>query len=454
MRSLAPTILHLRALNDKAKQAVHVDHGMLSLAEHFMTAFPTTFPVDKVRDMFPAISGPENPPVFLDNAAGTQVPQMVVDAVASAMINAACNLGGRFSGSHRAMAIWDAAHQAGADFVGAPSPRGIIIGMSMTALTLHMSRSIGRLCQPGDEIVLTRMDHEGDVAPWLLMAQDRGLTVRWVEFDRESWQIEPAALRAVMSSRTKLVAMNYASNMTGSINDIKALTRVAHEFGALAYVDAVQMVPHHLPDVVDLDCDFLVCSSYKFFGPHLGILWGRESVLEQMEAYKCRCASDDLPEKFEHGTPQTELLAGLVATAEYLAWLGAETGYSGTRREKMSGAYSAFERHETPLTLRLIEGILAIPGTKIHGITNPNRMASRVPTVSFTHDSISTHAFAQALADREIFIWSGHNYALEPARHLGLSEDTGVVRLAIAHYNTADEVERALAALAGVVANA
>jgi cysteine desulfurase family protein (TIGR01976 family) len=410
------------------------------------------FPINAVRARFPAISRPAVPPVFLDNAAGTQVPQMVVDAVADAMINAACNLGGRFSGSRRAMDIWDAAHQAGADIVGAPSPRGLIIGMSMTALTLHISRSIGRLCQPGDEIVVTRMDHEGDVAPWLLMAEDRGLTVRWVPFDTESWQVEPAALRAVMTDRTRLVAMNYASNLTGSINDIKALTKVAHEFGALAYVDAVQMVPHHLPDVVDLDCDFLACSPYKFFGPHMGVLWGRESVLERMEAYKCRCASEDLPEKYEHGTPQTELLAGLVATADYLAWLGTETGHDGSRRDRMLGAYAAFGRHETPLTLRLIEGIVAIPGTTIHGITNPNRIAHRVPTVSFTHKTIPTHAFAEALAAQEIFVWSGHNYALEPARQLGLDEDTGVVRLAIAHYNTAEEVERTLAALARVAA--
>ncbi|WP_353229176.1 cysteine desulfurase-like protein [Novosphingobium sp.] len=410
----------------------------------------TPFPIDLVRARFPAIAGTDRPPVYLDNAAGTQVPQPVIDAVARAMADGACNLGGKFAGSHRAMEIWDAAHVAGADIVGAPSPRGVIIGASMTALTLHMSRSIALLCQPGDEIVLTRMDHEGDVAPWLLMARDRGLTVRWVPFDTESWQIEPDALRAVMGPRTRLVAMNYASNMTGSINDIAALVRVVHEFGALAYVDAVQLTPHHLPDVQALDCDFLVCSAYKFFGPHMAVLWGRERVLEMLEAYKCRCSSDDLPEKFEHGTPQTELLAGLTATADYLAWLGDVTGHAGTRRQRMLGGYAAFGAHETPLTLRLIAGILAIPGTTIHGITNPNRISQRVPTVSFTHDRISTHTFAQALADQNIFVWSGHNYALEPARQLGLDEDTGVVRLAIAHYNTAEEIERVLVALAEV----
>jgi cysteine desulfurase family protein (TIGR01976 family) len=410
------------------------------------------FPIDLVRSRFPAIAGTDRPPVFLDNAAGTQVPQPVIDAVARAMAEGACNLGGKFAGSHRAMDIWDAAHAAGADILGAPSSRGVIIGSSMTALTLHMARSIGLLCQPGDEIVLTRMDHEGDVAPWLLMARDRGLTVRWVPFDTESWQIEPDALRTVMGPRTRLVAMNYASNMTGSINDIAALVRVVHEFGALAYVDAVQLTPHRLPDVQALDCDFLVCSAYKFFGPHMAVLWGRESVLEMLDAYKCRCSSDTLPEKFELGTPQTELLAGLTATADYLAWLGDVTGHAGTRRQRMAGGYGAFGAHETPLTLRLIAGIQAIPGTTIHGITNPNRINQRVPTVSFTHDRVSTHAFAQSLADQDIFVWSGHNYALEPARQLGLDEDTGVVRLAIAHYNTADEIERVLAALARVAA--
>ena len=412
----------------------------------------TAFPINAVRAQFPAISGPASAPGFLDNAAGTQVPRMVIDAVAEAMISGACNLGGRFAGSRRAEEIWDAAHLAGADIVGAPSPRGITIGASMTALTMHISRSIGRLCQPGDEIVLTQMDHEGDVSPWLLMAQDRGLIVRFVPFSTETWQIEPEALRAVMGERTRLVAMNYASNMTGSINDIKALVRIVHEFGAMAYIDAVQLVPHRLPDVVELDCDFLACSSYKFFGPHLGVLWGRESILEAMEPYKVRCASDDLPGRYEVGTPQTELYAGLAATADYLAWLGSETGHAGTRRMQMLGGYAAFERHETPLTLRLIEGILAIPGTTIHGITNPNRIAERVPTVSFTHETIPTHAFAQGLADEEIFAWSGHNYALEPARQLGLDEDTGVVRLAIAHYNTAEEIERTLAVLARVAA--
>ena len=389
--------------------------------------------------------------MFLDNPAGTLVPQVVADAVAEAMLSASSNVGGMFAGSLRAMEIWEQAHAAAAEIVGAASSREVIIGMNMTSLTLHMSRSIGRMTQPGDEIIVTTMDHEGDVAPWLLIAEDRGLDVKWLKFNRETWRIEPEDLAALLTDRTRLVAINYASNMTGSVNDIAALTELAHSVGALVYVDAVQYTPHHLPDVVALDCDFLACSSYKFFGPHLGVLYGRESVLRELDAYKCRCAADDLPEKFELGTPQTELLAGLTATADYLASLGELTGHAGTRRQRMVGAFDSVATYERDLTGRLIGGIQALRGTTIHGITDPARFDQRVPTISFTHETISTHDFAQSLAAKNICIWSGHNYALEPSRHLGLDDDQGVVRIGIAHYNTVDEIDATLAALGEVV---
>jgi cysteine desulfurase family protein (TIGR01976 family) len=416
-------------------------------SEDFMPAFP----IDAIRSQFPAIARHANPPVFLDNPAGTLVPRSVVEAVSEAMIEASSNLGGMFSGSKRAMTIWHDAHQAAAEIVGAKSPGEMIIGMNMTSLTMHISRSIGRLTSPGDEIILTKMDHEGDVAAWLLMAEDRGLVVKWLPFNRETWRIEPEDLAPLLSKRTRLLAINYASNMTGSINDIATLTAMAQAAGALVYVDAVQFVPHHLPDVQALKCDFLACSSYKFFGPHLGVLYGREDLLLKMEAYKCRCTPNTLPEKFELGTPQTELLAGLTATADYLKWLGEATGHSGSRREKMLGGFDSVAGYEHVLTRRLIEGIQALDGTTVHGITNPNRFSDRVPTVSFTHKSISTHSFAEALAAEEIFMWSGHNYALEPSRHLGFSDDEGVVRIGIAHYNTAAEIERTLAALENVI---
>jgi cysteine desulfurase family protein (TIGR01976 family) len=410
------------------------------------------FPLDDVRSRFPALRRSPDLPAYLDNPAGTLVPQSVIDAVSDAMATASSNLGGFFAASHRAEAIWEAAHDAVADLVGARSRREIIIGPNMTTLTLHLSRSIGRLLTAGDEIIVTRMDHEGDVSPWLLLAEDLDLTVKWLPFNRETWRIEPEDLRALLTDRTRLLALNYASNLTGSINDVEALTAIAKGAGALVYVDAVQLVPHRLPDVAQLGCDFLACSSYKFFGPHLGMVWGREELLAQLTPYKCRCASDALPERFETGTPQVELLAGLAATVDYLAWLGEATGHGGPRRARLKGAYAACDAHETRLTNRLIAGLKDIAGVTIHGITNPNRSAERVPTVSFTHKRVSTHKIAEALAAKDIYVWSGHNYAYEVARHLGLDETEGVVRVGLAHYNNEAEVERCLAAIAAIVA--
>lgn len=409
------------------------------------------FPIEAVRSRFPALSKSENPPVYLDNPAGTLVPQQVIDAVAEAMATASHNLGGYFEGSKRAGALWLSAHQAMADMLGAASWREIVIAQSMTTLTLHLSRSIGRLFRPGDEIIVTRMDHEGNVSPWLLLARDLGLTVKWLPFNRESWRIEPADLEPLLSERTKLLALNFSSNMTGSVNDVAALAALAKKAGALVYVDAVQLVPHRLPDVRSLGCDFLACSSYKFFGPHLGVLWGREELLAGLEAYKVRCATEELPGRFEAGTPQTELLAGLAATVDYIEWLGEATGHSGSRREKLLGAYRSFAAYEDALTRRLIEGLLALPGVTVQGLTDPVTLKHRVPTVSFTHATVSTHVIAEGLAARDIWAWSGHNYALEPSRLLGLDENEGVVRLGIAHYNTMAEVERTLGAIAELV---
>lgn len=411
------------------------------------------FPIETVRNNFPALSrtAGNQAPVVFDNPAGTQLPQRVIDAVSEAMVTASSNLGGYFASSRAADGIWLRAHEAMAEMLGASSMREIIIGPSMTTLTLHLSRSIGRTLTAGDEIILTRMDHEGDVSPWLLLAEDLGLVVKWLPFNTESWRIEADDLSALLSDRTRLLALNYASNLTGSINQVSELTRIAKQAGALVYVDAVQYVPHGLPDVNAIGCDFLACSAYKFYGPHLGIVWGREALLAELEPYKCRCSSDGLPERFETGTTQTELLAGLEATIGYLEWLGEATGHQGSRRAKLEGAYQEVSAYETTLTAQLIAGIQQIPGTTMHGITNPNQIAERVPTVSFTHERVPTHAFAEALAAQNIYIWSGHNYAWEVVQHLGLDESQGVVRVGIAHYNTAAEVDTVLAALNQVV---
>jgi len=410
----------------------------------------TAYPIDLIRASFPALDGSRT--AYLDNPAGTLVPRPVIAAVADAMATASANLGGRFAASQRADAIWRTAHDAAAEFVNAASWQEMIIGPNMTTLAFQMGRVIGRTFSPGDEIIVTRMDHEGNVSPWLAMAEAYGLVVKWLAFNTESWRIEPEDLAALLTPRTKFLALNYASNMTGSINDVAALTTLAKAAGALVWIDAVQLAPHRLPDVQAIGCDFLVCSSYKFFGPHLGVLWGREELLRALPPHRVRCQSDDIPDRFCTGTPQTELLAGLTATIDYLAWAGEANGHAGTRRERMAGAYQSFDSYEAALTRRLISGLTALPGVRLVGIANPNLFAHRVPTISFTHERVSTHRFAEALAAEDINIWSGHNYALEPARHLGLPEDEGVVRIGIAHYNSAEEIERTLTAIERLVA--
>lgn len=413
-----------------------------------------SFPIDTVRGEFPALARTDGGErrIYLDNPAGTQVPRAVAEAVARCLLETNANLGGFFRTTVAAGSVVEAAHEAMADFLGASSHEEIIIGANMTTLTYHMSRTLGRMWKPGDEIIVTRMDHEGNVSPWLQLAEDRGLTVRFLPFDTDSWQVEEAALSALLSERTKLLALNYASNLTGSINRVKALTVRAKAVGAITYVDAVQFAPHGLIDVQDLGCDFLACSAYKFFGPHMGVLWGRRALIETLAPYKCRCSSNALPERFELGTPQIELMAGLSAAVDYFEALGARAGATGSRRQKIAAAFDASIAYENRLALRLIDGLSSIGGLKIHGITDPARLGERVPTVSFTVEGIEPDEIARALAAENIFVWSGHNYAWEIVHQLGIRADRGVVRIGIAHYNTAVEIEETIGSVGRIVA--
>ncbi|MER8762745.1 MULTISPECIES: cysteine desulfurase-like protein [unclassified Mesorhizobium] len=412
------------------------------------------FWIDAVRAKFPALSLTDKGRrrIYLDNPAGTQVPQSVADAVSRCLLTTNANLGGFFDTTVAAQGIGDEAHLAMADFLGAASPQEIIIGANMTTLTYHMSRTLGRTMKPGDEIILTRMDHEGNVSPWLQLAEDLGLVVRWLPFDQQSWQIEEAALAALLSERTRLVALNYASNLTGSINRVKTLTGIARRAGALVYVDAVQLAPHGLIDVQNLGCDFLICSAYKFFGPHMGILWGRLDVIDALKPYKCRCSSNALPERFELGTPQIELMAGLSAAVDYFAELGAAAGAQGSRRLKIAKAFEVSIAYENPLTRQLIDGLSDIAGLTIHGITDPKRINERVPTVSFTVEGIVPETIVRQMNAENIFLWSGHNYAWEIVHQLGIPAEQGVVRIGIAHYNTAAEIDETLESVHRVVA--
>jgi cysteine desulfurase family protein (TIGR01976 family) len=410
-----------------------------------------------VRSRFPALLLTDEgvPRVYFDNPAGTQVPQLVVDRISGCLLEANANLGGFFETSGRAGAIVDDAHAAMADLLNAPSQDEIIFGQNMTTITLYVSRSIGREFRAGDEIILSRMDHDANVTPWVLLARDLDLKIRWLPFDIETFEFDLAALDRLWSDRTRLVCVGGASNLTGTINDIRTICRKAREAGAWTYIDAVQSVPHVATDVQEIGCDFLACSAYKFFGPHQGILWGRRELLERLEPYKVRPAPDEIPGAFETGTMSHEGMAGTAAAVEYLAWIGRTMAgdylerndrYLGRRRYVHAAMDCLFD-YESTLTRQLLDGLRQLRGIRVQGITAKDALHRRVPTVSFTADNIAPDAIAKSLADRNIFVWSGHNYAVEAARALGIYDTGGAVRVGPVHYNSVDEVDRLLLAL-------
>jgi cysteine desulfurase family protein (TIGR01976 family) len=403
------------------------------------------FDVDAVRKQFPALSliDQGKSRVYLDNPAGTQVPQVVIDRTIEALRDKNANLGGYFVTSKGAGDLVQAAHEAAADFYNAKSAEEIVFGQNMTTLTLHMSRCLARRFSPGDEIVLSRMDHEGNVAPWLLMAEDRGLVVKWMDFNTDSYEFPADALSKVLSTRTKLLAMGMASNCTGTIHDVTSFASQAKAAGALVYLDAVQYAPHERLDVQTLGADMVVSSAYKWFGPHMGILWARRELLQETFAYKVRAVGEDLPDKFETGTLSHEGMAGCLGAIEYLENIGA----GATRREKLSSAWNAIADYERALTLRLINGIAPLKGMTIRSVTSANAMHRRVPTVSFTVDGVVPATLAKHFATENVFVWSGHNYAMEPIKAMGLADKGGVLRVGLAHYNTETEIDSFVASL-------
>ncbi len=413
-------------------------------------AHQQAFPLDTLRTRFPslAVTDKGQRRIYLDNPAGTQVPGEVARAVSDTLLYANANLGGGFATTIAAGAVIDAGHDAMAEFLGCDREE-VIIGANMTTLTYHFSRMIGERLdgsglKEGDEIIVTQMDHEGNVSPWLDLARDKGLVIRKLAFNTDSWQVEPDDLRALINDRTRLLALNYSSNLTGSINQVARLAAIAKEAGVLTYVDAVQFAPHGFIDVRQLDCDFLVCSAYKFFGPHLGILYGRKSVLERLVPYKCRCSDNALPWRFETGTPQIELVAGLTACVDHFAWLGRQCGAAGSRRERIRHAFDASIAEEINLARQLIGGLEEIRGLVIHGITDPERFAQRVPTVSFTLDDLRPGELVERLNPEGIFCWAGHNYAWEVVHQLGIAPEHGVVRIGIANYNSVQEIDETI----------
>jgi len=401
-----------------------------------------TFPITAVRAQFKALHQPGDR-VYFDAPGGTQTCARAIERMVRHLESGTANSGGAFRTSIETDAVSAEAHAAMADLLNG-QPDQIAFGPNMTSLTLAVSRALAATWREGDEIVLTRLDHDANVAPWLLAARDRGVTVRWLDFDPETGRWNAGDLPALLSPRTRLVALGMASNALGTINPVAdAIAHVRAHSSALVYVDAVQSVPHIVTDVATLGADFLACSPYKFFGPHQGVLWARDA--ETIEAYKVRPAGNEGAHRFESGTPSFEGHAGILGTIEYLEWLGEQSDpQANSRRAKLVAAMQAMVAYEHDLGERLLAGLATIPGLKLYG---PPTMQGRVPTFSFTIEGHHPDAIAEHLAAREIYAWSGHFYAVEVIARLGLEERGGLVRIGLCHYSTEAEVERLIEAL-------
>ena len=419
------------------------------------------FDLESVRSKFPALSIIDNgmPRIYFDNPAGTQVPQSVADAMSDCLLKTNANLGGYFASSDEAGRVVDEARKAMADFLNAPSPEEMIFGHNMTTLTFHLSRSLGHLFTAGDEIILSQMDHDANVWPWVMLARDLDLTIKWMPFDTETFEFDADVLDGLLTDSTRLICVGGASNLTGTINDISSICAKARDAGVMTYIDAVQSAPHVATDVQDIGCDFLVCSAYKFFGPHHGILWGRREVLEQLQPYKVRPAPTAIPDCFETGTQSHEDFAGIAAAIDYFAWIGETMAPDyrqrwpgmGGRRQAIHAAMDFLFDYEKGLAQHLVNGLMDLDGVKIQGITRAEAMDRRVPTVAFTHGRIASATIAEALAGKNIFVWSGHNYAVEVVKALGIYESGGAVRVGPVHYNSLEEIDRLLAELRIIV---
>ncbi len=426
------------------------------------TAAPAALDVTWVRSQFPALAQTVNghPAAFLDGPGGTQVPQRVIDAISDYLRRNNANTGGAYATSRNTDAMLAEARAAMADFLNCGADE-IVFGPNMTTLTYAMSRAIGRELGLGDEILVTRLDHDANVSPWLAL-EEKGVTIRWAEIHEEDCTLDLDDLASKINERTKLVAVGYASNAVGTVNPVKKIVRLAHAAGALAYVDAVHYGPHGLIDVAALDCDFLVCSTYKFFGPHMGVLFGKRAHLQRLRPYKVRPLTEASPLRWEWGTLNHECIAGITACVDYFADLGRRAQMhlsqpqAATRRAAIVAAFDAIHEYEHGLMERLIAGLRQIPAFKIYGITDSARFAERCPTLALRVVNQSSEqtplALATKLGERGIFTWDGNYYALNLTERLDVEKSGGFLRIGLVHYNTAEEVDRLLVALREIVA--
>lgn len=406
-----------------------------------------------VRAQFPALAERVNgqPAVFFDGPGGTQVTSSVIGAITSYLTHANANTHGAFLTSSRTDTVIAEAHQAMADLLGCDADE-VFFGANMTSLTFALSRSLGREIQPGDEIVLTRLDHDANFSPWKAL-EERGAVIRVVDIDPEDCTLDMDDLRRQITAKTKLVAVGYASNAVGTINDVTEVVRLARAAGALSFIDAVHYAPHGPIDVRALDCDFLACSPYKFFAPHMGVIYGKREHLERLQPYKVRPADDATPDRWETGTKNHEGLAGVTAAVEYLAALGRGQGSGAgeqgrtTRRAALVAAMIAIKEYERALSEHLVRGLLDVPGLTFYGIREPERFDWRTPTVAINLTGYTPRELAEKLGERGIFTWDGNYYAINLAERLGVDASGGMVRIGLVHYNTVEEIDRLLAVL-------
>ena len=407
-----------------------------------------------VRSRFPAISQEIDGriPVFFDGPGGSQVPDTVIDAMSHYLVTSNSNVHGSFATSRRTDECIDSARAAVADLLGC-DPDEVVFGANMTTLTFAFSRAIGRELSPGDEILVTRLDHYANVSPWQALEEEAGVVVRVVDFHTEDCTLDMEDLKRQINAKTRVVAIGYASNAVGTVNDVATVIRLAREVGAWVFVDAVHYVPHGPIDVCALDCDFLTCSAYKFYGPHVGILYAKREHLAQFRPYKVWPVPEEVPSRWETGTQNHEGLAGLVTTIDYLAELGGRVSPSGSnRREALIAALEANRRYERELCEQLIAGLLKIPGLTLYGITDSARFAWRTPTVAIRLVGKTPYAIAKELGDRGIFTWHGNFYALGLSEKLNVEAGGGFLSIGLLAYNTREEIEGLLEALQVIAA--
>ena len=398
----------------------------------------------ELRAQFPSLAQHVNgqPAAFFDGPGGTQTPLGVIEAMSGYLSRDNSNIGGAFATSQRTVEMVAGARLDMVGMLNAAAPEEIVFGQNMTSLVFALSHALARTWEPGDEIIVTSLDHDANVAPWLLAARDAGATVRTWEVHVEDCTLRLADLEALLNERTRLVAFTHGSNAVGTIPDVRGAIGFVRAKApqALVSIDAVHYAPHGKIDVQGLDCDFLACSAYKFCGPHLGILYGKLEHLERLEAYKVRASSNKPPGKWETGTQSFESIAGLRASVAYLTQMSMNGG--GVR-----SALDVIKMYERGLSLRFLEGAGSVPGLRVYGITDPERVDERTPTFGVTLEGWSPRQLAEQLGGEGMFVWDGHFYALTIVDRLGLSDTGGLVRIGFAHYNSPEEVSRLLEAL-------